>query len=277
MMRKYKPQTIRQAKAEYKKSGGTVRLSDSERRRLERQVELDRRAQRLQYRENQKKLQQRRKLEQEQQAREKLCENGIGLATQLAGFNHTQAQMKRGMEAFLGISKGVKDRSAATGNAGCPATTAASAVDHIESNPIIGDEQLSSPTSSDGETAIAKSKINRNPWDDDDLDDGAMCSLITSAESPHENSSTTRRHEIQKLPNATKSSFNTSFSFSDVDGVILAALHASDEHLDHDFSTKDDSGAIDSSEMAEKPTRSSLADLADEFVVSNTQILRELT
>ena len=295
MMRRYKPQTIRQAKAEYKKSGGTVRLSDSERRRLERQAELDRRAQRIQYREDQKKLQHRRKMEQEQQEREKLCENGIGLATQLAGFNHTQAQMKRGMETFLGISKGVKNRSAAAAAAAATTTTTGqvdrtgtvSAVDYIESNSIIEDGQLSTLTAPEDEVTDADSNKQESPWDDDDLDDGAMCNLIASAESPHESSSatiriatTTIKHKMETLPNATKSSFNTSFSFSDIDGAYLSALHGFDEHVDGSPSsscTKEASGTEHSPETANPLVQNSLADLADELVVSNTQILRELT
>lgn len=275
-MRNYKPQTIRQAKAEYKKSGGAVRLSDADRRRLERQVELDRRAQRIQYRENQKKLQHTRKLEQEQLEREKLCENGIGLATQLAGFNHTQAQMKRGMETFLGISKGAKNKSAAAA-ATATATTAdfASGMDHIESDSVVGSGQSCAQNAPDNEAIAVNSKMDKNPWDDDDLDDGAMCSLIASAESPDESSFITR-HEMEKLPNATKSSFNTSFSFSDIDGAILAALHASDELVD-DSSAKDDSNVEYSPGVANISIQNSLADLADEFVVSNTQIQRELT
>ena len=294
----YKPQTIRQAKAEYKKTGGTVRLSDAETRRLERQVELDRRAQRIQYREHQRKLQQKRKLEQEEREREMLCETGIGLATQLAGFNHTQVQMKRGMEAFLGISKKRKDVSGGarrSGDAAASPGVEETGADVNQGDCVVGGGQIdvvsvprsACTTMSEGGSNTSDSKTGEkeeekeeeggekeDPWDNDQLDDGTMCTLIATVESPHESSSFVENPG--KLPVVKNSSFNISFSFSDVDEAIFAAEHDTGEHFATSLTAKENSDAQTPEPMS-KSMQNSMADLCDEFVASNSQILRELT
>ena len=93
------PQTSKQAKAAYKKHG--FRLSTRDLREIERAEELQRRADRIKEQECRKKLAQKRKAEKEQREREARVKSGIGLATQLAGYNHSQVRMKNGMESFL--------------------------------------------------------------------------------------------------------------------------------------------------------------------------------
>ena len=93
------PQTSKQAKAAYKKHGS--RLSTRDLREIERAEELQRRADRIKEQERRKKLAQKRKAEKEQREREARAKSGIGLATQLAGYSHSQVGMKNGMESFL--------------------------------------------------------------------------------------------------------------------------------------------------------------------------------
>lgn len=102
------PQTSKQAKAAYKKHG--FRLSVRDIREIERAEELQRRADRIKEQERRKKLAQKRKAEKEQRDRETRAKLGVGLATQLAGYSHSQHRMKNGMESFLKMGR-VGDRS----------------------------------------------------------------------------------------------------------------------------------------------------------------------
>ena len=317
----HKPQTIRQAKAEYKKAGaGTVRLSATEKRRLERQVELDRRAQRIQYRERQRKLQHKRKHEheqQERQARAILSETaGIGLATQLAGFNHTQVQMKRGMEAFLGIKKERKkekmekekegeerDAVAAEGTSDeggigvgvedgdCNNDEGRTDDDEDISMPEMScmamlEDELNMATSNDEEgegedeargkeEEIGERENKGDPWDIDELDDGTICTLIASAESSRERSSDSGKPG--RLPPMTNSSFNISFSISDVDEAMFAARDDAERYDGGVSSAPDRKSGAETSEPPVDLLHKGMLELGDEFVASNSQILRELT
>jgi hypothetical protein len=99
------PQTLRQAKAAYKKQHGS-RVTSTQARRLERASELERRAERLKQAEIKRKAAQRRKVEKELQEREERKRaGGHGLATQCIGYSHSQAAMRRGMEGFLGLGR----------------------------------------------------------------------------------------------------------------------------------------------------------------------------
>jgi len=98
------PQTLRQAKAAYKQQQGP-RLSEHEQRQIDRGAELLRRAERAKEQERRKKENQRRREEKERKERKARTSIGIGLATQLAGYSHTQVAMKKGMETFLGMGK----------------------------------------------------------------------------------------------------------------------------------------------------------------------------
>ncbi|KAK7537529.1 uncharacterized protein J3D65DRAFT_668173 [Phyllosticta citribraziliensis] len=96
-------QTLKQAKADYKKYG--PRVSEKDKRQLERGIELDRRAEGIKERERRRKDAEKKRREKEAREKETRRSMGVGRATQLAGFNHTQKQLKGAMESFLGLGK----------------------------------------------------------------------------------------------------------------------------------------------------------------------------
>ncbi|KAK7541398.1 hypothetical protein IWX49DRAFT_557225 [Phyllosticta citricarpa] len=96
-------QTLKQAKADYKKYG--PRVSEREQRQLERGIELERRAEEIKERERRRKDAAKKRREKEERDKETRSRMGVGIATQLAGFNHTQKQLKGAMENFLGLGK----------------------------------------------------------------------------------------------------------------------------------------------------------------------------
>ncbi|KAK3076344.1 hypothetical protein LTS18_013270, partial [Coniosporium uncinatum] len=93
-------QTLRQAKASHRKSTG-IAISTLERKRIERGAELDTRAEKAREQERRRKSAQKKKAEREEKERVKRKQLGIGLATQLVGFRHTQRRMKRAMEGWV--------------------------------------------------------------------------------------------------------------------------------------------------------------------------------
>ncbi|KAF2421228.1 hypothetical protein EJ08DRAFT_516310 [Tothia fuscella] len=104
--------TLRRAKAEFKKQG--PRIPDHELRKYERAAELEQRAGEMREKEKRKRQARRKREEKEHKEQEAKRRVGFGLATQLAGYSHTQKQMKNGMETFL--TKG-KIRNVETENA----------------------------------------------------------------------------------------------------------------------------------------------------------------
>ncbi|MCJ1258863.1 hypothetical protein MMC24_006697 [Lignoscripta atroalba] len=71
------PQTLRQAKKAYKSAGAIPRISEAEKRRLQRSAELQQRADRLKEREKQKRETQRKKTEKELREKEERRRRGI--------------------------------------------------------------------------------------------------------------------------------------------------------------------------------------------------------
>ncbi|PVI02169.1 hypothetical protein DM02DRAFT_312883 [Periconia macrospinosa] len=96
-------QTSTEAKIAYKRGGYSI--STYKQRSLERGAELDERAAHLREKEERRKFLKNKREQREKKEREARERNGVGLATQLIGYSHTQAQLKGGMEAFLGYSK----------------------------------------------------------------------------------------------------------------------------------------------------------------------------
>jgi hypothetical protein len=96
-------QTSTEAKKAHKQNG--PRLPPAQLRQLERGAELDQRAVRLRENEERRKVAKKRREEREKKEKETRKKSGVGLATQLIGYSHTQAQLKNGMEAFLGFQK----------------------------------------------------------------------------------------------------------------------------------------------------------------------------
>ena len=66
---------------------------------------LDQRAARAREAEERRKAAKKRREEKEAKEAAARKQLGVGLATQLIGYSHTQAQLKSGMEAFLGLAK----------------------------------------------------------------------------------------------------------------------------------------------------------------------------
>jgi hypothetical protein len=96
-------QTTSEVKKQYRQHGAG--LTTQQRAHLLRGHELDERAARhreAEARRRAAKDKRAERLRKEEAARQQI---GIGLATQLVGYSHTQAQLKSGMEAFLGVKK----------------------------------------------------------------------------------------------------------------------------------------------------------------------------
>ena len=96
-------QTSKEAQREYKKNG--ARIPEGQLRQLERAVVLDERAARHREQEQRKRIAKQKREEKDRKEKAARKQLGVGLATQLAGYSHTQANMKSGMEAFLGFRK----------------------------------------------------------------------------------------------------------------------------------------------------------------------------
>ncbi|KAF2755357.1 hypothetical protein EJ05DRAFT_502825 [Pseudovirgaria hyperparasitica] len=92
-------QTLKQAKAAYKAHG--PRISSHEARLAERNAELEARAQRIREAERRRRVLGRQRAEKERRERELREREGVGLATQLVGFSHSQRAMKSGMEGWV--------------------------------------------------------------------------------------------------------------------------------------------------------------------------------
>jgi hypothetical protein len=74
-------------------------------KKFERAAELEKRAEAAKERDRKRKFAQQKREERESKEREARRKMGIGLATQLAGFSHSQKKMKGAMEGFLGLGK----------------------------------------------------------------------------------------------------------------------------------------------------------------------------
>lgn len=96
-------QTSTEVKKAYKKNGSVI--SDRTHKQLERGYELDQRAAREREAERRRRLAKEKRLERERKEENVRKQLGVGLATQLIGYSHTQANLKKGMEAFLGVNK----------------------------------------------------------------------------------------------------------------------------------------------------------------------------
>jgi hypothetical protein len=96
-------QTTSEVKKQHKQNG--PRLPERQQKQLERGHELDIRAARLRESEERRKAAKKKRNEREEKEKAARRQMGVGLATQLIGYSHTQAQLKNGMEAFLGVKK----------------------------------------------------------------------------------------------------------------------------------------------------------------------------
>lgn len=96
-------QTSNEAKKQYKQHG--PRIPEHQLKQLERGNELDTRAARIRETEERRRAAKKKREEKEEKEKAARKQMGVGLATQLIGYSHTQAQLKNGMEAFLGLKR----------------------------------------------------------------------------------------------------------------------------------------------------------------------------
>jgi hypothetical protein len=96
-------QTTTEVKKQHKKNGPQIPAHQL--KLLERGLELDERAARLRDNEERRKAAKKKREEKEEKEKAARRQTGVGLATQLIGYSHTQAQLKNGMEAFLGVKR----------------------------------------------------------------------------------------------------------------------------------------------------------------------------
>ncbi|KAF2748333.1 hypothetical protein M011DRAFT_466740 [Sporormia fimetaria CBS 119925] len=96
-------QTTKEVKKEHKKN--RYGISDNQLRVLQRDALLDERAKRFREQEERKRAAKKKREAKERKEMEARRQLGVGLATQLVGYSHTQAQLKKGMESFLGFKK----------------------------------------------------------------------------------------------------------------------------------------------------------------------------
>jgi hypothetical protein len=96
-------QTSTEVKKLYKQNGSVP--SERQQRQLERAASLEKRAVGLREREERGKVNRKKREERERKEAASRRINGVGMATQMIGYSHTQAQLKKGMEAFLGYKK----------------------------------------------------------------------------------------------------------------------------------------------------------------------------
>lgn len=100
-------QTSTEVKKAYKKNGPAI--SERTHKQLERGYELEQRAAREREAEKRRKAAREKREEKERKEKTARQQLGVGLATQLIGYSHTQANLKKGMEAFLGVGKQKQD------------------------------------------------------------------------------------------------------------------------------------------------------------------------
>jgi hypothetical protein len=96
-------QTSTEAKKAHKRNGAA--LPERQMRQLQRDAELEQRAQRIREADKRRREGAKKRQEQERKEREARKQTGKGLATQLIGYSHTQAGLKSAMEAFVGFKK----------------------------------------------------------------------------------------------------------------------------------------------------------------------------
>ncbi|KAJ9666352.1 hypothetical protein H2201_003540 [Coniosporium apollinis] len=174
------PQTLRRAKAAYKKGHST--LSEAEAKRIERLEELERRACRAKLSEQRRKEAERKRLEKEEKERQARRQLGVGLATQLAGYSHTQVKMKGVMEAF--VCRGKRKRGDEGAEEPGGKVVVKKVKEEIKTEPWDDEEMDDVLLRSDGPEALespaysveadTSASTSPDPWEEDDIDDATL-------------------------------------------------------------------------------------------------------
>lgn len=255
------PQTLRRAKAAYKKGHST--LSEAEAKRIERLEVLERRACRVKLSEQRRKEAERKRVDKEERERQARRQLGVGLATQLAGYSHTQAKMKGVMEAF--VCKGKRKREL-EGVGELEGAVAKKVKEEIKAEPWDDEEMDDLLLRSDGPEALespnhsveadTSPSTSPDPWEEDDIDDATL--LDASKEgTPHADSSRSSPAISQAAEYVTK-----------VRDFAYQASHPVHTHIPSarnvDCTMQQYSGPTD-------------LDYWDDVLESNTQIDRDIT
>ncbi|KZM24911.1 uncharacterized protein EKO05_0002680 [Ascochyta rabiei] len=140
-------QTSTEVKKAYKKNGAAI--SERTHKQLQRGHDLEERAAREREAEKRRKAVKEKREERERKEKAARQQLGVGLATQMIGYSHTQAHLKKGMEAFLGVNKKRQDDERT----------------RREMEARSREEELSKKLE-----AIAQN-IEEEPFDDDDMED----------------------------------------------------------------------------------------------------------
>jgi len=281
------PITSKQAKKLYRMRDPT-RPSKDEERRIERSIELDRRAEAIKDRERKQKERRAKQKQQEEQERYAKCHNSVGLATQLAGYNHTQKRMKNWMENFIGLKKHEKEVGRSNAlippvqksalveenkpqslSQGAPNSVAHSGKLQLQDQGALDnfdnlDDQLlpysSNATSVEISTNAAKQSIaSINPWDQDDIDDEFFFTLLPDFEthgSKETREANTHPHQVPV--------------------VLQSEPAACADHTNNTGVTAKAEVSPQTKARGIKRTFSQASSCWDDFLVSNTQISREL-
>ena len=139
-------QTSTEVKKLYKRNGPA--LSERQQRQLERAADLEQRAQNIREREQRSKANKRKREEKQRKEASLRRKNGVGLATQMIGYSHTQAQLKKGMEAFVGFKKKLEEHES-----------------EQKKKELEVARQLE---------AVMEEEVAKEPWDDDDIFDAPV-------------------------------------------------------------------------------------------------------
>jgi hypothetical protein len=273
--------TSHQAKADFRKHG--PRVSDAELKKMERRDELEARADRLKELEKKRKQSKRKREEREGKERDAKRRMGIGLATQLAGFSHTQKRMKSGMETFLGKVKSNGKENVDSRGCSSAKTEGISA----SKIPLGGDiGQFDGMNERDKED-----NYNEELWDTDSnfLDDEK---LLKDLEPVQEDfiAMPPPRLLVNTIPAAMKGSKNTQ------GGRIGGDSRKMESCVDPDFqteSTPDEVFKVAADESDQKSNDPASPEIQqqpaqikaslspniswDDFIVSNTQVRREIS
>ena len=159
-------QTTSEVKKQYKQHGAGI--SAQQRALLQRGHELDERAARhreAEARRRAAKDKRAEKLHKEETARRQI---GIGLATQLVGYSHTQAQLKSGMEAFLGLKKKKEEEEEERARERELARTLDVIACAVEKE-VWDDDGVE-----DGLLDLPDDVCGREQWDEDGIEDGLL-------------------------------------------------------------------------------------------------------
>lgn len=212
-------QTSTEVKRLHKKSGPFI--PEHQQKQLQRALELDERAARLREAEDRRRAAKTKRAEREEKEARARKQMGLGLATQLIGYSHTQAQLKSGMEAFLGVKKRKEEEQRKRNMELTKQLDAI--VEKVDKEPWDDESDDDMPLHLP-DTNVSSAE----QWADDDLDDDVLLEAQQKIETGHEGKPTTILEppavvvpKLNPLPLA-----NREVEFARVHGPINRAIEA---------------------------------------------------